>query len=327
MSVDELRKTYVHVKDWEQIPTGRSHGLVSDVSIDSQDQVYLVMRKDDRVWMYDRDGHFLKSWGSGLGTPHGLTVAPDGSVWVSDMSDHTIRHFTADGEALGTIGVPGVASDTGYDPSVKDNMARYKTVVRAAGPFCRPTKAAVAPNGDLFVSDGYGNARVHRFSPAGDLLLSWGAPGIGPGEFHCPHYIFVSPDERVMVADRENDRVQIFTLDGKFLEMWELHRPSALAMDKDGFTYVTQFGTPRGRPSFTHDARDHDLPARLSVFDPKGRLVAEMGDQGEPSMPGNFFAPHGVALDSRGDLYVSEVTPSYGKPGELMHPIQKFRLT
>ena len=153
-----------------------------------------------------------------------------------------------------------------------------------------------------------------------------GAPGIGPGEFHCPHYIFVTPDERVMVADRENDRVQIFTPNGEFVEMWDLHRPSALAMDPDGFTYVTQFGTPHGRPSFTHEAREYDLPARLTVFDPHGRVVAELGDQGEPSAPGNFFAPHGVALDSHGDLYVSEVTPSYGKPGELMHPIQKFSL-
>ena len=93
------------------------------------------------------------------------------------MADQTIRHFTSDGDLLGTLGTPGVPSDTGYDPSIEEHMARYATVVRAAGPFCRSTKAAVAPNGDLFVSDGYGNARIHRFSPSGELLLSWAPRG------------------------------------------------------------------------------------------------------------------------------------------------------
>ena len=201
------------VSNWEQLPTGLSHRDVAGVAVDKNDRVYLATRVRSCIFVYERDGTFVRTWGEGMFSDrlHGITVHPDGTLFVVDDAGHSVRHFTAEGKELAPIGPVGKPSDTGYDGT---NVA---TVARSAGPYNRPTNIAVALNGDFYVSDGYGNARVHHFSPDGKLIRSWGEPGTGPGQFMISHGICVLPDGRVLVADRENDRIQVFDPKGAFL--------------------------------------------------------------------------------------------------------------
>lgn len=310
------------VEGWEKLPADFTHLDVDGVAVDSQDQVYLLTRYDPRVIVYDADGNFLRSWGEDLFTPrtHGLTIAPDDTVYCVDEGANAIYHFTPHGELLDEIGTRGVASDTGYDGSLES--------IHAAGPFNRPTNLAIAPNGDLYVSDGYGNARVHRFRPNGALLLSWGEPGTGPGQFMLPHGIAVTNDSRVIVADRENDRLQIFGPDGAFLEEWtDVQRPTSIYIDDDELIYVSELWRPVGHRSYTRGVTDVDRFGRVSVFEPSGELIARIGGS-DPSSSGNFCAPHDLCVDSHGDLYVGEVTQTFAASKGMVpagtHTFQKF---
>lgn len=317
------------VEGWEQLPAGMIHRDVSGVACDSQDRVYLLTRDDARVIVYDRKGKFLMSWGENEFTPrtHGITIGPDDSVYCTDDGDHTVRKFTPAGKLLMMIGTNGLGtkdavSDTGYDgkntPSIK----------RAGPPFNRPTNVAIAPNGDLYVSDGYGNARVHRFTAEGKLIQSWGEPGTGPGQFNLPHGILVLADGRVIVADRENDRLEFFSPDGEYLDQWtNVQRPTDIAIGGDGLLYVSELWWRPGMHSFTHGDITENLPGRVSVYDQKGSLITRWGGV-PPEEPGNFCAPHDLWVDSHGDLYVGEVTYTFGvKPGQVApdcHMFQKF---
>ncbi len=329
--------TFRLVADWPQPPPAEfSHRDVAAVAVDSQDRVYLHTRHGDRVLVYDREGRFLFAWGDGVfGNAHGITIGPDDTVYCVDNLHHVVRRFTPDGRLLMTIGTPGVASDTGYNPRRPNPRIHHnETVERAAGPFNGCTNVAVAPNGDLYVADGYGNARVHCFSPDGTLRFSWGEPGTGPGQFHLPHGIAVAADGRVLVADRENDRIQFFSPDGTFLDAWtDVQRPCHLAIDREGLVYVAELWRPvePGQGSFVHGLATVDLPGRVTVFYPDGTVAARWGASStERCAPGNFIAPHGICLDSRGDLYVAEVTYTFGiRPGRVGeacagHQIQKF---
>lgn len=300
---------YRVIEGWEQLPAGFAHKDVSDVAVDSLDRVHLLTRSESRVITYARDGSFIRSWGEGTfsARPHGITIGPDDTVYIVDEGNNTVGVYNIDGEPKSAIGVGGRAADTGVDHSLADLHDRIGSIRRAAGPFNKPTKLAVAPNGDLYVSDGYGNARVHHFDAQGNLLGSWGEPGTGPGQFHLPHSVLVTPEGRVLVADRENERIQVFTLGGAFLTEWRgFHRPAGLCF-RDGFIYVTELSRRPGYRSWTTDEIDQVDPARLTVLDLDGEILARWG--GEPSCaPSNFAAPHGVAVDSFGDIYIAEVT-------------------
>jgi sugar lactone lactonase YvrE len=316
--------SYGVVEGWERLPPGYAHRDVAGVAVDGEDRVFLICRGDHPVIVYDRKGSFLGSWGEGLFTyrTHGITVAPDGTVWCTDDGNHTVRRFTPEGKLLMTLGTLDVPSDTGYDG--KDTM----TVTRPAGPFNRPTNLAVGPKGDLYVSDGYGNCRVHRFAPSGELKQSWGVPGTGPGQFYLPHGIAVAADGRVFVCDRENDRIQIFSPDGEHLAEWtDTQRPTHLVFDAAGCAYVSELWWHPGQTSRRHGPTTAAKPGRVSVFDAAGRLLARWGSP-DACAPGSFAAPHGIAVDSRGDLYVSEVTWTFavsrGLVPEGCHTFQKF---
>ncbi|HEV2250997.1 MAG TPA: peptidyl-alpha-hydroxyglycine alpha-amidating lyase family protein [Candidatus Limnocylindria bacterium] len=266
--------------------------------------------------MYERDGRFVRAWPEGLFSEraHGITAAPDGSIWCVDDADHSVRKFTPDGEVLRTLGTRGVPSATGYDGTA------IATIHRAGPPFNRPTNLAVAPTGDLYVTDGYGNARVHQFAPSGTLIRSWGAPGTGPGEFRLPHGIAILPDGRVLVADRENDRIQIFDLAGAFVGEWlDVQRPTHLAVGPDGLVYVTELPWLRGQRSLRFGDVVADRYGRVTALTDDGEAVARWG--GRPmGTPGAFTAPHGIAVDSRGDVYVAEVTYTIGVAPGLIAP-------
>jgi hypothetical protein len=330
------------VEGWELLPKGYVHKDVSDVATDSEDNVYLLTRYDAHVIVYDRSGNFLRSWGEDTLSerPHGISVGPDDHVYVVDEDDQTVQKFTREGERLAVFGTSGVGSDSGYVPDSGNLKARVSSITRAAGPFNHPTAVAVTPTGDLFVADGYGNSRVHHFRGDGTLVKSWGTPGTGPGEFHVPHGVTLDQQGRLLVSDRENDRIQLFTQDGEYLEEWTtVQRPAATAINSEGLVFVSELARPAGDWSWVHGTNESLLESRVSILDGEsGEVVRRIGlGSGEnPCAPRNFAAPHGIEVDSRGDFYVSEVTysayvvrakfsPGHGPyVGEDCHTIQKI---
>ena len=316
--------TFKVIEGWEKLPAGYVHKDVDGVAVDSKDNVYLMTRKDARIIVYDRKGNFLRSWGKGIFTQrtHGIAIDPDDMVYTVDDGDHTVRKFTPEGKQVMMIGTSGVASDTGYDGKKKDS------ITKGGPPFNRPTDVAIAPNGEIYVCDGYGNARVHRFTADGKLIQSWGEPGTEAGEFRLPHGIGISPDDRVFVADRENDRIQIFSLDGQYLDMWtHVQRPTDISFDKEGRIYVSELWWKPGEVSFTNGPIKFDLPGGVRILDLAGNLLLHWCSA-DREAPGNFVAPHTLCVDSRGDLYVGEVTWTFGiscgDVREDAHTFQKF---
>jgi DNA-binding beta-propeller fold protein YncE len=275
---------YTAVEGWEQLPKGYVHSDVPDVAVDSRDRVYVITRGDPRVIVYERDGTFVSSWGEGVLTEraHGITIGPDGSVYCVDDADQTVRKFTPDGELLMTIGTSGVASDTGYDGSKQSLYDWLSSITHGGPPFNRPTGLA--------------------------------EPGTGPGQFNLPHSVRVAADGRVLVADRQNDRIQIFSPDGQYLDQWtHVQRPAGLFIDGAGFVYVAELPWRRDQRSFVHGVRQ--LPPRVSVLDSHGGIVARWGNS-PGAGPGRLTAPHGICTDSQGDIYVGEVlsAEAHGAP-------------
>lgn len=293
---------------WPKLPPGVSWTEVSAVATDSRDRVYVFNRGDHPVLVFDLDGNHLASWGHGLFVrPHGLTIGPDDAVYCTDDLGHVVYKFTTEGRLLMTLGVKGSPSDTGA------TSVDYRTIRQAAGPFHYPTNLAVAANGDLYITDGYGNARVHHFNAAGKLLHSWGEPGAGPGQFHVPHGIAIAQDGTLLIADRENSRIQFFSPDGAYLSEWaDIARPSQVFVGLGGDVYVAELGYRAGMWSGTKPPTPDATGGRVSIFDRDGVLKARWGGGENPCAAGDFFAPHDICLDSRGDIYVSEVTWSAG---------------
>ena len=324
MIVGEGKFRYEAHADWEQLPAGWSHGDVAGVATDSQDRVYVFNRSEHPVIVYDRDGKFLTSWGEGLfPRPHGITIVDD-VVYCADDTNHTVCKFTLEGKLLQTLGTENQPSDTGYSPQGPGNL---RSIKRGAGPFNRPTRLSLAPNGDMYVSDGYGNARIHRFTKEGELIQSWGEPGDGPGQFNLPHSVWVHTDGRVFVCDRENDRIQIFSPTGELLTIWtNVTRPGDLFI-KDGHIFVGEMSWNPGEMSLAGVTWSEVRDAKLSVRDMEGNVLSSWGGS-DPCAEGNFSSPHGLWLDSRGDIYVGEVTHTAlsrtGKYHPGCHSIQKF---
>lgn len=271
-TVGSGRYTYEVHEKWAVLPTGWTFGPVSAVATDSQDRVYAFQRKDPPVLVFDRNGNYVRSWGSSAITdPHGISIDND-VVYLTDRDDHVALKYTLDGKPLMVLGKRGQPSDTG---ATKD----IELPPRSAGPFNKPTEMVVAPSGDLYVSDGYRNSRVHRFSSEGSLLASWGKPGkVEPGEFHLPHSLWVDKQGSVYVCDRENSRIQVFTPEGKFIAQWrDIHRPTDIYISPEEICYVSEI-----RPS-------------VSVLDKRGAVLAR------------FDSPsgHGLWVDSAGDIYLA----------------------
>jgi DNA-binding beta-propeller fold protein YncE len=307
---------YAALGSWGDLPEGWSFGEVAAVATDSTGSVTVFNRGEHPVIRLDPSGRFLSSWGEGVfRRPHGLCIAPDDTLFYVDDLDHTVSQYTPDGRLLLQLGESGRPSDTGA------TSVDYRTIRRAGAPFHFPTDLAVAPSGDLYVADGYGNARIHQFSPDGRLLHSWGEPGDGPGQFRIPHGITVDGEGRVWVADRENCRLQIFAADGGYLSEWrDLARPCAVFLDGAGVVYVAELGFRAGMWPGTQ-APTPDAPGgRLSVFDPEGRLLARWGGGADPMAPDDFFAPHDLWVDAAGSIYLGEVTLSAGGNRGLVDP-------
>ena len=211
---------------------------------------------------------------------------------------------------------------SGRQSSVTLGVPGHAAPYQGGEPFNRCTHVAFSPAGDIYVSDGYGNSRVHKYSPDGKLLFSWGEPGCDPGQFNIVHNICTDKDGWVYVADRENHRVQVFAGNGKYETQWNnMHRPCALYMDvtkKDPICYVGELG-----PGMSVNQQAPNLGNRLDIYDKTGKRLARLGDIFPGEKPGQFIAPHGIALDSRGDIYVAEV--SWTIMGQRLQPPRELR--
>jgi DNA-binding beta-propeller fold protein YncE len=281
---------YRVVENWAKLPDGWKLTDVASVAVDSKDRVYVFNRGTHPMIVFDRDGNFIKSWGEGLfRRAHGLHIDAHDNLYCTDDGDHTVRKCSVNGTVQMTIGIP-------------DKPAPFMS----GEPFHRCTHTALSPKGEIYVSDGYGNARVHKYTPDGKLIKSWGEPGSDPGQFNIVHNISTDADGWVYVADRENHRVQVFDGNGKYEAQWNnLHRPCGMYMDyvHHPVCFIGELGPVQ---SVNKDVGN--LGPRVSIVDHKGNLLSRFGDKYAGTAPTAFLGPHGMAVDTRGDLYVGEVS-------------------
>lgn len=267
------KHTYEVAEGWGRLPAGWKLGWIAAVAVDSADRVYVYSRSEHPMIVFDREGNFLKSWGEEvLKDAHGIFIDGQDVVYCVERQTHCMRKLTCEGELLMTVGTPDRQGAEGE-------------------PFRLPTDIAFDSRGDMYISDGYGNARVHKYTAAGERLKSWGRPGQGPGEFDLPHCVRVDRHDRVLVADRANNRIQFFDTEGKYLMEWGgFNHPDTLFIDGEDIVYVAE------------------LDQRVSILTFEGKRLAQWGSGQRSDAPGEFLGcPHGIWADSRGDLYVSEV--------------------
>ncbi len=285
------------VAGWPRLPEGTRIGQVSGVDVNSNGDI-VVFHRADRIWdgeeygldsissptifiLDDETGELIGSWGADMFIiPHGLTIDDEDNLWLTDVGLHQVFKFDLKGNLLMTLGERGVAGT--------DNNH-----------FNQPTDVAIAQDGTLYVSDGYGNSRISKFSLGGEFITSWGTRGNEAGQFDTPHSIALDPDGNLYVADRGNARLQVFDPDGKFITEWKspsLGRPWAVRFDTAGNMYIVDGGD---QSTFWPDR------ARITKLDAEGNILASFGSYGNE--PGQFIWPHAIATGPDGALYVGEV--------------------
>jgi DNA-binding beta-propeller fold protein YncE len=290
-------KYMYELANWHaQYPEGWSPIEVNALAVDAQDNLYAFNTGEIPVTVFDRKGKLLNTWPKeSFEHNHGATIDPDGSVYCADDGNHTVTKFTPDGKELLRLGKKDQPSDTGYTLISETGkplniMEAIRTTKRGGPPFNSPTDIALTISGEMYISDGYGNARVHKFTSDGILLFSWGEPGKGHGQFVVPHAIAIDKQGRVLVADRHNNRIQIFDAQGKYLTEWgDLDLPTDIFIDKDGTVYISE------------------LHPRVSIYNLEGKLLTRWGNEERDKDDPLFVALHSVVVDSRGDLYTAEV--------------------
>jgi DNA-binding beta-propeller fold protein YncE len=287
-----LAVTYEVDPKWPQRPDKYAWGHVPGIAVDAKDNVYVFTRAQPPVQVYDTKGKFLRGWGDKSISAHHIKIDPDGvHVWISDIANHVVEKYTPDGKCLLTIGTKG-------------KKGRDKTHLNM------PTDMAITPSGEVYVSDGYGNARVVHFDKNGKYLNEWGELGHKPGMFSIPHAIAIDAKGRIYVADRNNVRVQVFDGKGKFLTEWKnLIVPWGLCVTKDDEIWVCgsspmqwrkedgALGCPPKDQIFMKFNTDGKLLQLFTV--PKG--VDGLERVGEVNWV------HCIAVDSGGNLYLGDI--------------------
>jgi DNA-binding beta-propeller fold protein YncE len=281
--VGDGRFKYEVDREWllRNVPRYWDLGQCADVAVDAQDMVWVFSRSEHPVTCWTAEGKFAGSWGTRgplpgeFRVPHGMFIDSRDNIWLADHQTHTVTKHSKDGKVLLQLGEFGYANIT------------VTTVGGQGAPFNMPTGACVAPDGKVFVSDGYGNRRVHRFSADGKLEKSWGEAGRGPGQFSILHKVAVDGAGRVYICDRENNRIQIFDADGKYLKQWDdVAGPGDIYFGLDGCVYVVEQGGGNG----------------VSIWTQEGRLVTRWRGNREACV-----AAHGCWVDSTGNIYVAEI--------------------
>jgi DNA-binding beta-propeller fold protein YncE len=287
-NVRSQTREYVYDPTWGALPEGLTDwAYVPAVAVDSQDRIYVNQRGPKSIVVYSREGELLDTWGDQFAKgAHGLHVRQESDgeyLYFTDLAQHAVVKTTLSGREIWTLGEPGRLGDWGK-------------------PFNRPTSVAFSPDGDMYVSDGYGNRRVHQFDPRLKLIRSWGEDGKGPSQFSLVHHVWFDTrggKGRLWVCDRENNRIQIFTPEGEFIEeKTGLARPNNTWIDAQGYLYVTELG------------------AGLTIYDPQDQVLQKIPGGEARREPGWILKPHGIWGDSQGALYIAEV--------EDGHRIQKF---
>lgn len=290
---------YHVVHGWPTLPVGEDLGAVAGLAADSHGEVF-VFHRAGRLWpdsdvldlktisrptiaIFDgRTGVLRREWGANMfAMPHGLSIDAHDNVWLTDVALQQVYEFSPNGQLLLTLGERGVAG----------NDAKH---------FNRPTAVAVAADGSFYVSDGYLNTRVMKFSAKGDFLFQWGTKGSGPGQFDLPHDVVLDTAGRVYVADRSNGRVQVFDATGHFLRQWkglELGRPYAIALGGSGKIFLADGGD---QPSVPPDR------SALVVLRANGTPEGRIGRFG--NYDGQFKMAHSIAVDHDGAVYVGDIS-------------------
>jgi DNA-binding beta-propeller fold protein YncE len=292
-------------EDWGNLPDDWTYKEATAVAVDEKDNVYVFNRGTHPMVVLNSEGDVIDTWGDGqFSNPHGVTIGPDGNVYCVDNADHTVRKYTAGGELLMEL------------------QAGRPAPAMSGDPFSTPAHLAVdARNGNMYVADGYSNARVHKYDPNGRLLLSWGESGTDPGQFNIVHNVVVDREGFVYVADRENQRVQVFDADGKFETQWnDMSRVAAICMDDsdDQLVYLGEYFCGIGS-----NEMGTNLGPRVSIMNRQGEVLARLGNMSFGEEPGRFYSPHGIAVDSKGDIYVAEV--SWSDYGTNLEPPRELR--
>jgi peptidylamidoglycolate lyase len=289
------QEVYKVVHGWPVLPDGYVLGQVSGVAVDSHNHVF-VFHRAEGSWATDKtkpiasptilcfesgSGKLIASWGENrFLEPHGLRIDRDDNVWVTDRGLQQVFKFSHDGKLLLTIGTARV---TGAD----------------ATHFDKPTDIAFAADGGVYVSDGYGNNRIAKFTGDGKFLFDWGRKGTGPGEFDLPHSVAIDAKGQVYVADRSNSRVQVFDANGRYLKMWkspELGRPWTLIVGPDNYLYIVDGGDLKPAP-----------PDRGQILklDLDGNIVAKWSRFG--NYDGQIYWGHAITVGKDGAVYVGDV--------------------
>lgn len=284
---------------WAKLPHPMTFKEATAVAVDSTDNVYVFNRGKWPVIVFDKSGSFLTTWGDGeFIRPHGIRTDSEDNLFMADDLAHMIEKRTKDGELIFRIGERGEAAE-----------------FQKGDPFNRPTDIAInSENGEFFVADGYGNSRVHRYSPDGKLIKSWGEPGSRPGQFSLPHNICMLGSDKVVVCDRENFRLQVFTVDGEFVQQVHSHRPISIFAGKgeDTSIYVAEAGPPPVQAGVRR------LGCDVVVYDRDFNEVNRFGNELPGEGVDQFMSPHAMAVDSAGSVYVAEV--SYTAYGSHLTP-------
>jgi len=287
MALGQGEYTYKPQFDWAKLPLWWKFSGVTDVAVDSQDRVFVFDRMGAHpVIVFDRDGRFLSAWGEGMfRTPHSIYVDRDDFVYTVDCGAHVVVKHSQDGQPLMTLGNRDLAGAVYYGEI-----------------FNMPTGVAVSSTGQIYISDGYGNFKIQRFSRDGKHLGNWGSHGKGPGEFALVHNVNVDNDDLVYVCDRENGRIQIFDGNGKYISEWGgMKLPENIDID--------------GNIAYVCEEESSSDPAVVSVFRLDGTLLSRWTNR-EPEGIGTMTTAHGIAVDSRGDLYVADNPGAYQKEGK-----------
>lgn len=298
---------YELADEWAQVPDGAVMGDVCDVDCVDDGSIYLFTRGTYPLLHLDNDGKVLDGWESGFYTRiHGGKLSKDGNIFCVDSENHIVCKHRLNGELIYCLGTRGVPNDNGF-VNGPDLDAAIDAVEKAGPPFNLPTNLCCADDGTIYISDGYGNGRVHHFSVEGKLIESFGEIGRGSGQFRAPHCICQDRQQRFYVADRQNNRVQLFAPDFSYLKEWnDLEYPTGVAVDNDGIVYVSE------------------LARRISIFDPDGKLILRYRCEDTDYQNCVFVAPHGLSVDQQGALYIADVCVAVGKVDRGGRSVRRF---